>query len=79
MNCKPIHKRIGELLGYTDEQVDSFINDPNAIPGGYGHMPDVEYPFELPPSLSDVPRKKGFSPHESRIQWSSRYKTSSSI
>ena len=61
MNCQPIHKRIGELLGYTDQQVDDFLKSM----GGYKHMPDVEYPFELPPALA-APRKKGFEPHESR-------------
>lgn len=62
MNCKPIHKRIGELLGYTDQQVDSFLKDMK----GYNHMPDVEYPFELPPALASAPKKKGFEPNESR-------------
>ena len=57
-------------IGYTDEQVDKWL----AQAPGYNHMPDVEYPFELPPALAAAPRKKGFAPHESRIQWrSSRY------
>lgn len=64
MNCIPIHKRIGELLGYTDEQVDGFLNDMKKV-GGYNHMPDVEYPVELPTSLAASPRKKGFKPYES--------------
>ena len=67
MDCQPIHKRIGQLLGYTDQEVDDFISSM----GGYNHMPDVDYPFELPASLANVPRKKGFVPHES-----SQYKAS---
>ena len=67
MDCQPIHRRIGQLLGYTDQQVDDFIS----TMGGYNHIPDVKYPFELPASLASVPRKKGFVPHES-----SQYKTS---
>lgn len=74
MNCQPIHKRIGELLGYTDEQVDTFLKSM----GGYKHMPDVEYPFELPPSLASVPKRKGFEPHESRNNFI-RSKTASFI
>jgi len=65
INCAPIHKRIGELLGYPEHQVDDFIKGLMSQKG-YNHMPDLEYPFELPPSLAAVPRKKGFEPHESR-------------
>lgn len=62
LNCQPIHKRIGELLGYTDQQVDDFLKSM----GGYNHMPDVDYPFELPPSLANTPRGKGFESNESK-------------
>jgi len=73
INCKPLHRRIGQLLGYTDEQVDSFLATMTPDKGGYDHMPDIQYPFELPPSLAAIPKKKGFSPNESR------YKTASFI
>lgn len=62
--CMPLHKRIGQLLGYTDQQVEEFLADMKER-GGYDHMPDVKYPVDLPPSLAGVPRKKGFSPNES--------------
>jgi hypothetical protein len=62
MNCKPLHKRIGQLLGYTDEQVDDFIH--NSMQHGYNHIPDVPYPFDLPDALKAIPRKKGFTPQE---------------
>lgn len=55
MQCKPLHRRIGELLGYTDDQVNTYLNDV----GGYDHLPDLEYPIELPQSLAGVPRRKG--------------------
>jgi hypothetical protein len=58
--CKPVHRRIGQLLGYSDKEVDDFVSNM----AGYNHMPDVEYPFELPSSLANVPKKKGFSPNE---------------
>lgn len=66
INCKPLHRRIGQLLGYTDQQVDSFLAGMTPEKGGYDHIPDVQYPFELPPSLAAVPKKKGFVPNESR-------------
>lgn len=56
MNCKPIHKRIGELLGYTEDQINHWLHQTN----GYNHIPDLEYPFELPKSLNSVPRKIGY-------------------
>lgn len=55
MQCKPIHKRIGQLLGYTDEQVDDFVNN---MTGGYDHLPDLQYPVEIPRSLAGIPRRK---------------------
>lgn len=68
INCKPLHRRIGQLLGYTDEQVDTFLAGMTPDKGGYDYMPDVQYPFELPPSLAAVPKKKGFIPNESRYK-----------
>ena len=53
--CKPVHRRIGQLLGYSDKEVDDFVSNM----AGYNHMPDVEYPFELPPSLANVPKNQG--------------------
>lgn len=61
VSCRMV-KIIGELLGYTDQQVDDFLKSMER----YKHMPDVEYPFELPPALAAAPKKKGFEPHESR-------------
>jgi len=54
MTCKPIHKRIGQLLGYTKQQVDDFVNNIT----GYDHLPDLEYPIEMPRSLTGITRKK---------------------
>lgn len=65
--CMPIHRRIGQLLGYTQEQVEEFLAGMKTS-GGYDHMPDVKYPVDLPPSLASVPRRKGFTPNESRYK-----------
>lgn len=70
-----MHKRIGQLLGYADEQINSFLN---SLEGGFNHLPDYNYPMELPHSLASLPRRKGFEPHESRI-WITRPQTSNSF
>lgn len=63
MDCQPIHKRIGQLLGYTEEQVNDFLKSM----GGYNHIPDVKYPIDLPSSIEKLPRKKGFVPNETKF------------
>lgn len=54
LQCKPIHKRIGELLGYTDEQIHDFLQ---SMTHGQDTLPDIDYPMGLPQSLAGVPRR----------------------
>lgn len=60
INCFPIHRRIGELLGYTPEQV----NELRQLMAGdsIDRLPDIDYRgLNMPTGLRDEPRQPGFT------------------
>lgn len=53
--CLPLHQRIGQLLGYTDQQVTDFLHSLGS--DGRECIPDIPYPGSLPDVLRNAPRR----------------------